>query len=99
MGKILVHEYQTIIDTCSSYATAWWAYKFCKCLISANATSRIQSAVTCMVPEAREGASYSAYAVEHHFSQVDHPMSKFGMHFYGMDGPLYTRKAQPTFHV
>ncbi len=30
--------------------------------------------------------------VEHHFSQVDQPMSKFGMHFYGMGGPLYTRK-------
>ncbi len=24
--------------------------------------------------------------VEHHFMQVDQPMSKFGMHFYGMGG-------------
>ncbi len=29
--------------------------------------------------------------VEHHFSQVDQPMSKFGMHLYGMGGPLYTQ--------
>ncbi len=27
--------------------------------------------------------------VEHHFSQVDEPMSKSGMHFYGMGGLLY----------
>ncbi len=37
----------------------------------------------------REGAHN---CVEHHFSQVDQPMFKFGMHFYGMGGPLYTRK-------
>ncbi len=37
----------------------------------------------------REGASN---CVEHHFSQVDQPMSKFGMHFYGMGGRLYTCK-------
>ncbi len=39
----------------------------------------------------RKGVSYSAYAVEHYFSQVDQPMSKFGMHFYGMGGPLYAQ--------
>ncbi len=26
-------------------------------------------------------------------------MSKFGMHFYGMGGRLYTRNVQPTFRV
>ncbi len=30
--------------------------------------------------------------VEHHFSLVDQPMSKFGMHFYGMGGPLYQER-------
>ncbi len=30
------------------------------------------------------------------FSQIDQPMSKFGMHLYGIGGPLYTRKVQPT---
>ncbi len=29
-------------------------------------------------------ARRSVYCVEHHFSQVDQLMSKFGMHFYGM---------------
>ncbi len=28
--------------------------------------------------------------VECHLIQVDQPMSKFGMHFYGMGGPLYS---------
>ncbi len=27
--------------------------------------------------------------VEHHFSQVDKPMSKFGMHFYGANFRVY----------
>ncbi len=37
--------------------------------------------------------------VEHDLSQVDQPISKCGMHFYGMGGPLYTRKVQLTAHV
>ncbi len=55
-------------------------------------------------PGAHERAKYAEHLaqhmlVEHHFSQVDQPMSKFGMHFYGMGGRLYTSKVWPTFRV
>ncbi len=37
--------------------------------------------------------------VEHHFIQVDQPMSKFGMHFYDMGGPLHIQSTVPSFCV
>ncbi len=51
-----------------------------------------------LMPEAHEHLTQHT-PVEHHFSQVDRPMSKFGKHFYRMGGPLYTRKVRPTFRV